>query len=86
MFEGFFSVSNVLCLLSIIFVDFFWLMKILLNKIINFFRMLKLHDRALCGVARGAKFRPSAILGVGRIFDPNYCYLALQYSLKINIS
>ena len=50
--------------------------------------MLKLHDRALCGVARGETFRPFAIRGGGGVFSVQtikYRHLALQYSMKINI-
>ena len=56
---------------SIIFVDFLR-MCILLNKILISLQVLKLHDRALYGVARGMKFLPSVIRGGGRIFDLNY--------------
>ena len=59
--------SIVLWPASLIFVVFL-LIQILLNKIIIFLQMLKIHDRALYGVARGVKFRPSAIRGGGGHF------------------
>ena len=45
---------------SVICVDFL-LMYVLLNKTIIYLQMLKSHDRALCGVDKGVRFRPSAI-------------------------
>ena len=68
---------------SVICVDFL-LMYVLLNKTILYLQMLKSHDRALCGVDKVVRFRPSAIREGGGL-TIKYCSLAFQYSMTINI-